>query len=283
MTGIDVATTGAVSASDTITDGIGKLQATKADKSELPTVGNGILTIQKNSTTVTTFGANQTANITANITVPTDTSELTNTAGFITSAALTPYAKSADLATVATSGSYNDLTNKPTIPTVGNGTITFTQGGITKGTFTTNQAGDTTIVLDAGSGDVYTKAETDTLLSNKVDKGHQVIDFQAPTSANGYTWYRKYADGWVEQGGIQNGAGYYARTTVTLPIAMADNTYQAFGNIGWPNESGWYTGTFGTTGNQVTDVTGATTNKTTTSFMIQVFSKHNWYVCGMAA
>ena len=29
---------------------------------------------------------------------------------------LTPYAKSADLATVATSGSYNDLSNKPSIP-----------------------------------------------------------------------------------------------------------------------------------------------------------------------
>lgn len=48
------------------------------------------------------------------------------------------------LATVATSGSYNDLTNKPTI---GNGTITITQDGMTKGTFTLNQTGDTTIAL----------------------------------------------------------------------------------------------------------------------------------------
>lgn len=43
-------------------------------------------------------------------------SELTNNAGYITSSALAPYALSADLATVATSGSYNDLSNKPTIP-----------------------------------------------------------------------------------------------------------------------------------------------------------------------
>lgn len=57
-----------------------------------------------------------------------------------------------DLATVATSGLYNDLTDKPTIPTVGNGTITITQGGVTKGTFTTNQSGDTTIDVDAGGG-----------------------------------------------------------------------------------------------------------------------------------
>ena len=45
------------------------------------------------------------------------------------------------------SGSYNDLSNKPTIPTVGDGTITITQNGTTKGTFTTNQSGNTTIAL----------------------------------------------------------------------------------------------------------------------------------------
>lgn len=38
-----------------------------------------------------------------------------------------------------------------TIPTVGNGTITIKQGGTQKGTFTTNQSGNTTIELDAGS------------------------------------------------------------------------------------------------------------------------------------
>jgi hypothetical protein len=56
------------------------------------------------------------------------------------------------LATVATSGSYNDLSNKPTIPTVNNPTITITQGGITKGSFTLNQASGDTIALDAGGG-----------------------------------------------------------------------------------------------------------------------------------
>lgn len=44
-------------------------------------------------------------------------------------------------------GSYNDLSDKPTIPSVGNGTITITQNGTTKGTFTTNQSGNTTIEL----------------------------------------------------------------------------------------------------------------------------------------
>jgi hypothetical protein len=76
----------------------------------------------------------------------------TNPNGYITSAALTPYALSANLATVATSGSYSDLSNTPTIPTVNNATITFTQGGTTKGTITLNQASNQTIAFDAGGG-----------------------------------------------------------------------------------------------------------------------------------
>ena len=57
-----------------------------------------------------------------------------------------------DLATVATSGDYDDLLDKPTIPTVNNATITVTQGGVNKGSFTLNQGTDATIALDAGGG-----------------------------------------------------------------------------------------------------------------------------------
>lgn len=41
------------------------------------------------------------------------------------------------------------------IPTVNNNTITITQGGVTKGTFTLNQSSDSTIALDAGGGSSY--------------------------------------------------------------------------------------------------------------------------------
>ena len=37
-----------------------------------------------------------------------------------------------------------------TVGDIGNGTVTITQGGVTKGTFTLNQSGDATIALDAG-------------------------------------------------------------------------------------------------------------------------------------
>lgn len=69
-----------------------------------------------------------------------------------TEALLAVKANTADLADVAFSGSYNDLSNKPTIPTVGDGTITVKQGGVTKGTFTVNQSGDTEINIDEGGG-----------------------------------------------------------------------------------------------------------------------------------
>ena len=68
---------------------------TASDVGALPsstTIGAGVLTIQKNGTNVDTFSANATSNKTINITVPTDTNDLTNGAGFITSGALTGYA-----------------------------------------------------------------------------------------------------------------------------------------------------------------------------------------------
>ena len=55
------------------------------NKPTIPTVNNATLTIQKNGTTVNTFTANASSNVTANITVPTNNSELTNGAGYQTS------------------------------------------------------------------------------------------------------------------------------------------------------------------------------------------------------
>lgn len=49
-----------------------------------PTVNNGTLTIQRNGTNIATFSANQSTAATANITVPTKVSELSNDSGFTT-------------------------------------------------------------------------------------------------------------------------------------------------------------------------------------------------------
>ena len=73
-------------------------------------------------------------------------------------------------------------------------------------------------------------------LSNKVDLPtpstpqdavDYVVEKQDPTSANGYTWYRKYADGWVEQGGLLSVAGDNNAHAVTFAIEMQDTNYMA--------------------------------------------------------
>ena len=74
-----------------------------------------------------------------------------------------------------------------------------------------------------------------------------VIEWQAPTAENGYTWYRKYKSGWVEQGGIiDNVAGSTAPAStvfVYLPLEMADYNYTTLitggvGSSGWQYSNG---------------------------------------------
>lgn len=60
-------------------------------------------------------------------------------------------------------------------------------------------------------------------------KTHDVIEFQAPTALNNYTWYRKYRDGWVEQGGQIAVSG--DNVAVTLPVEMADADYPVVGGV----------------------------------------------------
>ena len=343
-----------------------------------------------------------------------DYTKTSGLAAVATSGAYSDLSGTPSLATVATSGSYNDLSNKPTIPTVNDATITFTQGGVTKGTITTNQSSASTIALDAGGGatvpqsidaeivgtltitdnsivsgfsklnylslpgvftlndansfeikitfttkssvystqwiaisskynsgagscfmlsggkvfvvlgsdiasqtvsgvttlsastkyyvklsydgarytlslstddvnytqEAYVVATalpapdticfgqgvqgTDTPsvihmdscyikkngviiwqgmdapgLYQRVEKGHEVVAFQAPTSANSYKWYRKYADGWVEQGG--ECAAAYNGAAVTFPITMSNTRYHFFLSVG----QGQLTGTVG--------------------------------------
>ena len=140
-----------------------------------PTIGDGTITLTQNGVVKGSFTMNQTGNATISLDVgmtSVDWSDITNkptfatvaisgsyndllnkpTLGTMASENAADYTKTAGLATVATTGNYNDLQNKPTIPTVGNGTITLTQGGVLKGTFTTNQSGNTTIDMDAGGG-----------------------------------------------------------------------------------------------------------------------------------
>ena len=110
----------------------------------IPTVNNGTLTIQKNGTQVATFSANQSGNVTANITVPTKVSELTNDSGFKTTDTNTTY----DLEASKSS-------------TNGNVKLNLTAGGSGSGTdsVTIKGSGATTVTTDANG--VVTISSTD--------------------------------------------------------------------------------------------------------------------------
>ena len=93
------------------------------DKPTIPTVNNGTLTIQKNGTNVQTFTANQSENATANITVPTKVSELTNDSGFTSN---TGTVTSVKVGTTSYDPS-NGVVSLPAYPVNTNTTYTITQ------------------------------------------------------------------------------------------------------------------------------------------------------------
>ena len=77
------------------------------NKPTIPTVNNATLTIQKNGANVATFTANASKNVTANISVPTKTSDLTNDSDFATNSSV-----DAKIATKADKTELNDYATK---------------------------------------------------------------------------------------------------------------------------------------------------------------------------
>ena len=80
----------------------------------------------------------------------------------------------------------------------------------------TGNAGKTLAVNQAGNGFEFIE-------STLPENSDYVIESQEPTAENGYTWYRLYKSGWVEQGGRFSNS-----STVALPIPMVDTNYSVF-------------------------------------------------------
>ena len=140
-----------------------------------------------------------------------------------TTSSATDYIKNKpNLAQVATSGSYNDLSNKPTIPSEVNET-TVTNWGFTKnaGTVTSvnNVApvnGNVTLTVSQTQAD-WSQTNTSAVgyIKNKPTS-------LSTTYHSGASWYRTYTDGWKEQGGnVTTGTGDRAWTQ---PTPTSDGT-----------------------------------------------------------
>ena len=231
--------------------GTGVLSAT------VPTVNDATLTIQKNGTDVATFTANASSNATANISVPTKTSDITNngsdnTSTYVEADELAAVATSGDygdllnkptipaaqvnsdwdaasgvaqilnkpsLATVATSGDYGDLLNKPTIPTVNDATLTITQNGTTAGTFTANSNTSTTVALTDTTYSDFTGATS-------LQAGTAGL-VPAPTTADPDKFLK--GDGtWGTPTDTTYSAGTNVQISAGNVISATDTTYSAF-------------------------------------------------------
>lgn len=119
------------------------------------------------------------------------------------------------------------------------------------------------------------KADTD--LGNIPANYDYVVESQLPTADNGYTWYRKYKSGWVEQGG-RTRVGEITNETksITLPIEMSDNQYWCILSwVGREGSTGAYSG-----------ITKSDSS-TPTTLVVQIYLSgvHTmyWQVSGMSA
>ena len=133
--------------------------------------------------------------------------------------------------------------------------------------------------------DINVGAITETL-NNKVDLPtpstpqdavDYVVEKQDPTSANGYTWYRKYKSGWVEQGGTMTfpTAGTSITTkTITFPIAMANTNYTAQPTPIWAQPEAYYGWLL---------QTKTTTSMTYNGYNTTATQNLSWQVSGYAA
>lgn len=92
------------------------------------------------------------------------------------------------------------------------------------------------VQLATGVTDQALETCTSVLSDVSALKYDYVVDFQAPTATNNYTWYRKYKSGWVEQGGTFVATFNNSRTTyatITMPIAMQDTNYSVVAQGGF--------------------------------------------------
>ena len=122
--------------------------------------------------------------------------------------------------------------------------------------------------------------KADRNLLNTTDNVDIVIESQFPTADNGYTWYRKYKSGWVEQGGIKL-QNTDSKQDLSLPIEMSGPTYSVLTSVMDDNLN-----------NYVFCV--KVTDKTTTGFKTTVWGSYQqgistsgynfvWQVSGMSA
>lgn len=81
-------------------------------------------------------------------------------------------------------------------------------------------------------------------LKSRIDAKPSPTAYVTQTWKSGSSWYRRYSDGWIEQGGrinVQSSVGSFNAYPVTLHLSHANATYFAEISSIYPNSSsnGW--------------------------------------------
>ena len=175
----------------TVSDGIGNIDSvngqtgtvvlTATDVGALPnttTIGAADTIITQNGSVVGTINANATVGGTI---------------------AITDTIYSAGNGIDITSGTISTSTTIASKTDIGDGTITFTQGGVVKGTITVNQTSDTTIALDAGGGSTSIRNIGEIVESTVplTDAGLHLLDGALISGSGSYSDFVTYIAGLV--------------------------------------------------------------------------------------
>ena len=140
-----------------------------------------------------------------------------------------------DFHKIVWSGSYNDLSNKPTIPTVNNGKLTIQKNGTSVGEFTANQSGNTTanIIVPTTPSDIGAAPESHTHifpdittsaadirtalnLSHTIISGSQTTTSSADGGSNVYTFTD--SEGTTSTFTVKNGSKGSTGTAATISV-----------------------------------------------------------------
>ena len=190
-------------------------------------------------------------------TVPTNVSAFTNDAGYLTQhQSLQGYATEnwvENKGYSTFSGSYNDLADKPTIPTVNNAVLTVKQGGVTKGTFSANANENVEINLEAGGSgstdwnDIANKPDFATVATSGSynDLSDKPVIPTVPTNVSSFTNDAGYltqhqslagyaTENWVQQQGYSTFSGSYndLADKPTIPAAQVNSDWNATSGMG---------------------------------------------------
>lgn len=135
---------------------------------------------------------------------------------------------------------------------------------------------DIQVDIDNITTDLYNKADRDLSNTNPSLSFATILNnaeirtvVETWQSEDGYSWYRKWSDGWIEQGGIIVSTGSSSTKSVTFPVPFSDTNFFAIGTMINENTYSGYT------------------SKSTTSIAFFTASSGgnksanvNWYSCG---